>query len=167
MSSTTHVPVEEYLRLTGKPYLEYLDGVLTPKSMPTKLHSLIQYLLVSLLRKQGVEAFQELTVRLSETRFLIPDVVAADRIEDPYPTKPVLLCCEILSPDDRLSAVLAKCENYHAWGVPFCWVIDPAKPAAWEYHAGSEPSPVEPNGTLRAGQLAVAWKDLLQTTNPS
>ena len=55
------------------------------------------------------------------------EICVADGFPGPYPTEPVLLCCEILSPEDRLGAMLAKSEEYHTWGVPFCWVIDPAK----------------------------------------
>jgi Uma2 family endonuclease len=65
----------------------------------------------------------------------------------------VLLCCEILSPEDRLGAMLGKCEEYHAWGVAYCWVIDPVKRTAWEYHAKGEP--VRVTASLTAGELAV------------
>jgi|SRR5579863_413189 Uma2 family endonuclease len=160
MSSAALVSVEEYLRRTEKPYCEYADGVLAPKAMPTKSHAQIQFLLLMLLRRQGVEALSELTVRLSATKFLIPDVVAAPTLQDPYPTEPVLLCVEILSPDDRVGAMLAKCELYHAWGVPFCWVIDPEKQTAWQYHAGSEPERAEQGGELRAGELSVRLEEL-------
>jgi hypothetical protein len=34
--------------------------------------------------------------------------------------------------------MLGKCEEYHAWGVRFCWVIDPVKRTAWEYHSDGE-----------------------------
>jgi hypothetical protein len=54
--------------------------------------------------------------------------------------------------------MLAKCEEYHAWGVPFCWVIDPIKRTAWEYHAASEP--VRAAGTLRAGELSLNLAEL-------
>lgn len=91
-----------------------------------------------LLRGQGVQPMPELTVRLSPTKYLIPDVVSGD-FSGPYPTEPVLLCCEILSPADRLGAMLGKCEEYHAWGVPYCWLVDPVKRSAWEYHAAGEP----------------------------
>src|SRR5271170_5194619 len=160
MSSTALVSVEEYLRLTEKPYCEYADGVLSPKAMPTKSHALIQFLVIVLLRKQGVEALSEVTVRLSETKFLIPDVIAARTIQSPYPTEPVLLCVEILSPKDRVGAMLAKCEQYHVWGVPFCWVIDPEKQTAWQYHSGGEPEHVDRNGTLTAGELSVHLEEL-------
>src|SRR6202044_1301463 len=101
MSATAIVSVEDYLRRTEKPYCEYVDGVLYPKSMPTKLHALIEKILMRLLDKPGVESLAEMNVRLSPTKYLIPDVIAAPSIQDPYPTEPVLLCVEILSPKDR------------------------------------------------------------------
>jgi Uma2 family endonuclease len=158
VSSTFLTPVEDYLSRTEKPWCEYRDGVLLAKSMPTRLHGLVQYTLVFLLRRLGLDAVPEVTLRLSPTRFLIPDVIAAKSIADPYPVQPVDLCCEILSPEDRLGATLAKCEEYHAWGVSYCWVIDPVKRTAWEYHAGSEPHRIE--STLHAGQTAIEPAEL-------
>jgi Uma2 family endonuclease len=136
------MPIEEHLRLTEKPYREYRDGVVSAKTKPTKLHSIVQYTLLMLLRGRGVQALPELTVRISPTKYLVPDVSVAGDFPGPYATEPVLLCCEILSPEDRLGAMLGKCEEYHAWGVPFCWVIDPVKRTAWEYHAAAEPERV-------------------------
>ena len=160
MSAAAIVSVEDYLHRTEKPYCEYIDGVLYPKAMPTKLHALVQFMLITLLRKQCVEALSEVSVRLNATKFLIPDVIAAPTIQSPYPTEPVLLCVEILSPDDRVGAMLAKCELYHAWGVPFCWVIDPEKQTAWLYNSGGEPERIERGGTLTAGELSVRLEEL-------
>ena len=162
-SATTSISVEEYLRGSFKPQCEYIDGVLRPKPMPTKLHALIQFLLVGMLRKQGFEALAEVSVRVSATRFLIPDVIADVQIEDPYPASPVMLCVEILSPDDRLSAAFAKCEEYHSWGVPYCWVIDPLKRNGWEYHAQDELRPIERSGILRAGKMNAHLEELFST----
>jgi Uma2 family endonuclease len=120
MSSTTLVPVEEYLRLTEKPNFEFRDGVLYPKVLATTLHGILEGMLWLALRTLGLQLGTEITVRLSPTRYLVPDVIADPVLQIPYPTEPVLLCCEILSPDDSLGATLAKCEEYHAWGVPFC-----------------------------------------------
>jgi len=158
MSTAALVPVEAYLRMSEKPNREYRDGVLYPKAIPTKLHSIIQRVLMTMLEKQGVAAFPELTLRISATKFLIPDVVVADDFPGPYPTEAVRLCCEILSPEDRIGTMLAKCEEYHAWGVPFCWVIDPVKRTAWEYHSAGEP--VRITDTLRAGEIAVGVDEL-------
>jgi len=158
MSSATLVSVEEYLRITEKPNREYRDGVLSIKSMGTKFHSMLQWALQVILRRQGAQALPELTVRISPTRYLVPDVAVAHDFPGPYPTEPVLLCCEILSPEDRLGAMLGKCEEYHAWGVPYCWVIDPVKRSAWEYHSGAEPTRVTTE--LRAGELSAALAEL-------
>src|ERR1700683_435681 len=125
MSTAAIVSVEDYLHRTEKPYCEYVDGVLHPKAMAGTLHARAQYTLLRLLDPQGVEALAEVTVRITPTKYLIPDVIAAPVIQSPSPTEPVLLCVEILSPEDRVGAMLAKCEQYHAWGVPFCWVVDP------------------------------------------
>jgi Uma2 family endonuclease len=152
------VSVEEYLRITGKPYREYRDGEVSQKAMPTKLHALIQFALQILLRGQGVQPMPELTLRLSATKYLIPDVCVGPDFEGPYPTEPVTLCCEILSPEDRIGAMFAKCEEYHAWGVPYCWVIDPVKRTAWEYHASADP--VRANASLQAGHLSVGVDEL-------
>ena len=111
--------------------------------------------------KQGMGAFPKVSIRPSKTKFLVPDlIVDRNPIELPYPVKPVSLCVEILSPDDRLSAMFAKCEEYHAWGCPWCWVIDPVRQAAYEYHAGSCLNPVNRAGILRAGEIAISMEEL-------
>ena len=158
MSSTTLVPVEEYLRYSEKPNCEYREGVLYPKPMPTTFHGLLEFMLVVMLRNLGLQAAPEVTVKVSPTKFLVPDVIAAPVLQSPYPTEPVLLCCEILSPEDRLGTMLAKCEEYHAWGVPFCWVIDPVKRTAWEYHSAAEP--VRMTAALHADKFAVSLEEL-------
>ena len=160
MSATATVSVEDYLRRTEKPYCEYVDGVLYPKPMATLLHSLVQFMLQVLLRRQGVQAAAEVQVRISPTKYLIPDVIAAASLRSPYPTDPVLLCVEILSPEDRIGATLAKCEQYHAWGVPYCWIIDPDKQSAWQYHSGADPEHLGTSATLTAGQPAVSLAEL-------
>jgi Uma2 family endonuclease len=160
MSATAIVSLEDYLRRTEKPSCEYVDGVLYPKPMPTLLHGLLENILVALLRQQGVQAVSEVTVRLSATKYLVPDVIAAPTLQGPYPTEPVLLCVEVLSPDDHIGAMLAKCEQYHDWGVPYCWIIDPEKQTAWQYASGSDPEHLTRAGTLIAGELAVSLKEL-------
>jgi len=152
--------LEEFLRRTEKPNCEYLDGVLHPRAMPTTAHGRMQWILLLMLNKLGLEALPEVAVRVTPTRYLVPDIVADRQLESPYPTTAVLLCVEILSPEDRVGAMLAKCEEYHAWGVPVCWVIDPVKHVAWEYRADGEPLRIDGGGHLRAGEIAVAVSDI-------
>ena len=63
--------VDEYLRLTEKPYSEYRDGTVSPKARSTKFHAIIQCALLMLIGRRGVQAFPELTVRVSPTRYLV------------------------------------------------------------------------------------------------
>ena len=162
MASTTStlVSVEEYLRRTEKPNAEYEDGIVYPKPMPSFSHAIVQKRSVNALDRQGAIALPELTVRLTPTKYLVPDVAVVRKIEGDYPTQPVELCIEILSPEQGLGEMLAKCEKYHAWGVPYCWVIDPEKQTAWEYHAGGEPVKLDRAGVLRAGELAISLEEL-------
>jgi Uma2 family endonuclease len=158
MSTTAVVSVEEYLKRTEKPNAEYIDGVVCPKAMGTYRHSLLQVVLAAWLRNAGLDAVPELTVRISPTKYLVPDIAAAPKLGSPYPTEPVLLCVEILSPEDRPGAMLAKCEQYHDWGVPYCWVIDPEKLVAWEYHRGQ--GPVAAEQALHAGDITITLDEL-------
>jgi Uma2 family endonuclease len=113
-----------------------------------------------LLSKQGKIALPELSVRVTPTTFLVPDVAVVRSLQQPYPTDPAELCIEILSPEDQIGSVLAKCEKYHAWGVPYCWIIDPGKQIAWEYHSSGEPARYDRSGALRAGDLSIPLDEL-------
>ena len=75
---------EFHNRYSGeKPYFEYWDGEAVQKSMPTRLHALIQKILVGLLDAKGFDSGQEITLKLDPAYEPIPDVIAADgRIED-------------------------------------------------------------------------------------
>ena len=160
MSATAIVSVEDYLRRTEKPYCEYVDGVLFPKALANTAHARVHAGTQVLLDAQGVQALGYVHCRLSSTKYLIPDLIVDRTFQHPYPTEPVFLCAEILSPEERIGAMLAKCEQYHAWGVPFCWVIDPEKQTAWQYASGSEPEHLTRTGTLTAGNLAVSLEEL-------
>src|SRR5580693_8734824 len=99
---------EFHARYDGeKPYYEYWDGEAVRKSMPTRIHSLIQKILQRLLDGIGYESGAEVTLKLDPSYEPIPDVIAADGpIGDPYPTSAFEVVIEILSPDDSFSRVL-------------------------------------------------------------
>ncbi len=153
------VSVEEYLATSYKPACDYLDGVLRQKPLPTWKHGLLQGWLMQLINTafSSFVAGSEVTLRIREGRYLVPDVIAQrrDHIQDPYPTEPVHLCIEILSPDDRTSELFAKCEEYHAWGVKTAWIVDPDNERAWEYRAGERPHELPADGSLTAEGIAI------------
>jgi Uma2 family endonuclease len=164
--STALVSVDEYLNTSYKPACEYLDGVLKRKPMPTFDHALVQSRLVSLISAQqrSYIALPELTVKIREREWLVPDVaiMLRSQIQRPYALDPVFLCIEILSPDDRLAETFTKCEQYHLWGVAHCWVVDPEKKAAWIYEKGSAPKRATEEDTLWAGGIHVSMRKLFE-----
>lgn len=163
-ASPALIPVEEYLRSAYKPSCEYIDGVLRAKPMPTYKHGKMELRVSNLINrlKNGFEAIPEQTVRIREGKYLVPDIAVqrVSELQQPYPGKPVHLCSEVLSPEDRFSEVLAKCEDYHAWGVKFCWLIDPEKKQCWEYESGDRPHQIPEGGRIAAREIIVSLADL-------
>ena len=129
--------LQEFERRYGaeKPYYEYWDGEALQKPMPTLLHSLLQLILINLLRGIGLIAAGEVRLKLSETRQPLPDVVAGSRLEHPYPTKPFEVVIEILSPEDRMQRVLRKCRFYGDQGITHVYVFDPEDRTAARWNA--------------------------------
>jgi Uma2 family endonuclease len=72
-------------------------------------------------------------VQVKPDRFRIPDVcvVLGAKPKEPILTKPPLICIEILSPEDRMSRVAERVDDYLSMGVPHIWVLDPVKQRCW------------------------------------
>ena len=164
MKSNALVPVEEYLRTTYKPACDFLDGILRQKSLPAYKHGKMQFRVLTLISQAGLafEATPEQTVRVSAKKFLVPDVAVqrTSELQQPYPEKPIHLCVEILSPEDRFSLMTEKCETYHDWGVRHCWIVDPDNKECWEYQAGDRPHRIADDGSLQAGEISIAVADV-------
>jgi len=144
MGAKAGVSVSEYLH-TSFPDLdrEYRDGELVERTLPDYLHSRTQTLLGAFfeaLRKKSIPVYacSELRVRLREGLFLIPDI-AVFWPSPPtlaVPEIPPLVAIEILSPDDRLAAVLEKMQEFKTWGVPHVWLVDPHSRRMYTCEAG-------------------------------
>ncbi len=94
--------------------------------MPTSLHGSTQIVLGMLIFARGWKAASEVKLKLSPFANPIPDLVAdPNPIESPFPTKPLALCIEILSPADDSRNVFQKCAHYLDWGIETAWIIDP------------------------------------------
>ena len=164
MTTGTAVSVEEYLRTAYKPNCELVDGVVIPKAMGTWKHGWLQLRIADLIRSAfpHYEPVPELTVRINATQFLVPDLVVQrrDQRQDPYPTSPVHLCVEILSPEDRVKEVFSKCQTYHDWGTPYAWVLDPVARRAWQCSRGAVPREIGAAGELTAGDIHIRIADI-------
>ena len=98
--------------------------------MPDYLHGKIQLLLVAyFLALQGklpVFPAVETRMKIRTGLYLIPDVAVFYPDEpERVPENPPLVAIEVLSLDDRLTAVREKLQEYRIWGVAHVWLIDP------------------------------------------
>jgi len=135
MASTTTLTLGQFLADYGAENgYEYWFGEPVRKGMGTKSHSILARVLESLLRACGYDAITEVDLCVDPEWRPRPDVMAdLATIERPYPTRPFGIVAEILSPDDRMSRVLAKCRNYVRVGIPRIFLLDPETRAIWEW----------------------------------
>jgi Uma2 family endonuclease len=128
---SARVPVEEYLATSYRPDCDYVDGEIEERNLGEKEHSILQrafvFLFLTNQKSWSVEVFPELRVQVSPTRYRVPDItvvqtgVSWERIL----RKPALLFVEILSPEDRLSKVRERVDDYLKLGTEHIWIIDP------------------------------------------
>jgi len=134
--SRTLISVEEYLKTSFEgPDREYIDGEVVERNLGEKGHSKLQKRLIgfflALEAKGAAFAFPDQRVQVKRTRFRVPDVCVylAEPNEEVFHSPP-FLAIEILSPEDRASAMQERVDDYLAFGVPFVWVIDPRRKSA-------------------------------------
>jgi len=138
MTSGTLVSLEEYLSTTYHPDCEYVDGEILERNVGEVDHGGLQGIVGSWLyvrRKQlGIHVFPETRTQVSASRYRIPDIAVT--LKKPIGrilTEPPFLCIEIVSPEDRVSRMEEKIDDYLKFGVRYVWLIDPRKKAAWSY----------------------------------
>ena len=155
-TATTLLSVDEYLRTVYEPDCDFVDGELEDRNVGEKSHSKVQKKLLLYLEQRhetwNIFVIQELRVQVSATRFRIPDVsvVFGPEPEEEILTTPPFICIEIVSPEDRMSRMERKIEDYFKFGVRYVWVLDPIAKRAWVHTPG----------------LAREAKDELRTENP-
>jgi len=158
MSTKVLVDVEEYLRTSFEgPDCEYLDGEIVERPMGEMPHGDVQATLTLLLRRErsrlGIRVIPEIRIRIHARRYRVADLAVwrDDNIGTSIPTVPPFLVIEILSPEDRMTRMLPKIQEYLAIGVEWIWLIDPREKSAMCF------SKQYPGGNLC---------DVLRTENP-
>lgn len=160
------VSVEEYLHTVYDPDCDYVDGVVVERNVGEKSHAKLQKQILLYLEARcqscGIFVIQKTRIQVSPTRYRVPDVcvVAGPEPEEEIFTHPLFLCIEILSPEDRMSRMQVKIDDYLAFGVSYVWVIDPQTRRAWVYT--SDVIREVRDGELRTEQpdIAVPLRDL-------
>jgi Uma2 family endonuclease len=132
--------LEEFLKLPEeKPALEFQDGMVDQKVSPKGQHSTIQVALSGLIDAFGRS--HELACAFSELRTTfagasrVPDVAvyrwdriplnANGEIADEF-TEPPDLVVEIVSPEQRVNALVSRCLWYVGHGVTVALLVNPA-----------------------------------------
>jgi Uma2 family endonuclease len=130
--ATSHlISIEEYLSSDYEPDVDYVDGRIEERNMGETDHSKLQGQLYFLLRlsaeKWHLLALPEARVQVALTRFRVPDVcvVREEDADNPLITEAPLLCLEVLSPGQSLSAIRKRAQDFFNMGVPEVWVFDP------------------------------------------
>lgn len=168
MSSSTLVPIAEYLATSFRPDRDYVDGVIQERNLGEWPHSRAQGRLFAYLfqreREWKIRAVPEQRIQVSETRFRVPDitVILESDVSSPILMKPPFLCVEILSKDDTVSQMNERLSDYLRFGVPFVWLIDPLARQAFVYTPGKIEEARD--GVLRAGEsgIQVPLDEILQ-----
>lgn len=102
-----------------KPYYEYWFGEAIQKTVGTRLHGVLQRIIAELLLCAGYKTSTELELRIDPQWEPVPDVAGSLKsIHGRYPTEPVDVVVEILSPGDPMSRLIEKCRNYIRIGIP-------------------------------------------------
>lgn len=129
------VSVEEYLNTPYDPDCEYVDGELVERNWGEIDHSCLHGSAsgwLSSRRKQfAIHVFLSVRTQVGPTRFRIPDIaVTTHKPKGRILGEPPLLCIEVLSPEDRVSRMEQKIDDYLNFGVSYIWLIDPRKKLA-------------------------------------
>ncbi len=134
------VSLEEYLATAYEPECEFVDGCLEERNGGewdhARLHSKIGAFLLVRYEIQGMKILSALRLRVASGRVRIPDLcVFLTNPKQRVPTTPPFLCIEILSPEDRMSRVEVRINDFLAMGVNTVWVLDPETRQAYTANA--------------------------------
>jgi len=142
------VSVREYLTTSYRPDCDYVDGRIEERNVGEYDHALLQTLLGQVFMNNrdawGVLALTDVRVQAKATRIRVPDVTVlrAGTPRERILTHPPLLVIEILSPEDRLSRMTERTDDYLDFGIENIWIVDPTRRLAYRVtRAGFELAP--------------------------
>src|ERR1700684_487145 len=126
MATRALIPVEEYLTTVYRPDCDYVDGEVLERNLGERDHGRLQLKLGAYFLARQAQwntyAIVEQRVQVRQGKFRIPEVcvILGSTNEQVLTTAP-FLCVEILSPEDRMSRVWERVQDYFEMGVPNVW----------------------------------------------
>ena len=153
MSPRTLISVEDYLASSFEPDCDFVDGHIEERNLGEVTHARLQARLTAYLltryEADGVVVMTEVRVQVRPARFRVPDIcVTVGEPGEEVLNKPPFICIEILSPEDRMSRVEVRINDYLAMGVPYVWMLDPETKQAFTATAAEGLKEVK-NGLIR------------------
>jgi len=143
MATTAQISLEQYLLTPFEPDAEYVGGEVQERNMGEYEHNTVQRAILLWFHLHDkawqIRTIQEQRTRLTSGNVRIPDVSVwrRDIPIQPVFDQPQLIAIEVLSPEDRLSRVQEKIEDYRQFQVPHIWVVDPIKRLGWDCSDGN------------------------------
>jgi Uma2 family endonuclease len=160
------VPVEVYLSTMYHPDCDYVDGKLLERNVGEIPHSTVQNFFGWFLRNREDEwqfrALPEQRVQVSAKNYRIADVTI---LPVPSPDKRIVrsaptVCIEVLSPEDRMSAIQEKVDEFLQMGVQAVWIIDPLRRKAYVVEPGKGMAAAQPVLTVEGTPIAIPVADI-------
>jgi len=138
ISNSILIPVEEYLSTVYEPDVDYLEGQLEDRNVGEKDHGKLQLKVAKLLDTGQWFVAIETRIEVSQNRFRAPDVCVYEREpeEQVFRSAPFVVI-EILSPEDRMSRMQRKMEDFYNPGCANIWILDPWRRRAYRYDGQS------------------------------
>jgi len=138
------VPVDEYLNTSYEPDVEYVNGVLVEKGMPTIAHSYLERLLLFWFAQFETPlrfvALHEIRTQIIErARYRLPDFMLVPK---PLPRGRIVnivpwVVVEIVSPDDTINKTPDRFFDYNSIGVQTLLQMDPEEYVVHRFENGS------------------------------
>jgi Uma2 family endonuclease len=141
MGTSLLVSEQEYLTTSYEPDCEYDEGVLLERNVGEQPHSILEAAFGAFFferrKRFRIRVLTEQRIRIAVGKYRIPDVcVCLQPVPgDPVLNTPPFIVIEILSPEDRMSRVRKKIDEYLAFGVAYVWLVDPEERRADVYTA--------------------------------
>lgn len=123
--------VEEFLHADFEEECEYVDGVLVSRNVGEFAHAETVSALGCLLHRAELRVVTSWTMRISVTRYRIPDITVLRRPfeREKFLTNPPYLVVEVLARGETFD----KLSDYVAFGSENVWAIDPESRRAWTF----------------------------------
>jgi Uma2 family endonuclease len=142
MATTTHVPLEVYLRSAYDPDAEYIDGEIRERPRGEDDHSALQDAICAWFREHrdewNIRVRPELRVQVRSVNYLVADVAILDaaNLKEKFATLPPLAVFEVWSPENKIRDMMRKLALYEQMGIPQIWLIDPSDPVWQRFEDG-------------------------------